>query len=253
MSALSSVSTPRAEFWAGARATVPLIVGALPFGLIFGALAVNSGLSLPATVGFSAIVFAGSAQFIAAGLVASGVGVGFSVLTTLIVNLRHALYAATLAPHTAHLPQPWLLPLAFWLTDETFVVVISRYARDDGSPHKHWYFFGSALFMYVNWQLCTWVGIVVGQSIPDPAAWGLDFAMVVAFIGMLVPFVKNRATFIAVLVAGLVALLCNGLPNKLGLVVACLTGVGVGVALDGLQRKGKIFKAKEAQKIGGGV
>ena len=237
MSLLSPVSTPRAEFWAGARATLPLIVGALPFGLIFGALAVNSGLSLPAAVGFSAIVFAGSAQFIAAGLVASGVGVGFIILTTLIVNLRHALYAATLAPHTAHLPQRWLLPLAFWLTDETFVVVVSRYAKNDDSPHKHWYFFGSALLMYVNWQLSTWIGIIVGQSIPDPGAWGLDFALVVTFIGMLVPFVKNRATLAAVLVAGLAALLFNGLPNKQGLMVASLAGISTGLLFDSLFAK----------------
>lgn len=71
------------------------------------------------------------------------------------------------------------------------MVVISRYTKDDGSPHKHWYFLGSALSMYINWQLCTWIGILVGQSIPNPDAWGLDFAMIVTFIGMLVPFVKN--------------------------------------------------------------
>lgn len=240
MSTPSPPSTPRSEFWAGVRATIPLIIGAIPFGLIFGAIAVNSGLSLAAAAGFSAIVFAGSAQFIGAGLVASGVGVGFIILTTLIVNLRHALYGATLAPHTRNLPQRWLLPLAFWLTDETFVVVISRYAKDDGSPYKHWYFFGSALSMYINWQLCTWIGILVGQSIPNPGAWGLDFAMTVTFIGMLVPFVKNRVTLIAVLVAGLAALVFNGLPNKLGLMVASLAGVGVGLALEWLRRKDDI-------------
>lgn len=243
----SANSTPRTEFWAGMRATIPLIVGALPFGIIFGALAVNSGLSLAGAAGFSAIVFAGSAQFIAVGLVASGVGVGFIILTTLIVNLRHALYAATLAPHMKQLPQRWLLPLAFWLTDETFVVVISRYAQEDASPYKHWYFLGSALLMYVNWQLCTWIGMVIGQSIPDPGAWGLDFAMIVAFIGMLVPFVKNRAILIAVLVAGLVALLCNGLPNQLGLMVASLAGVAVGMALDKVEHPGGKL---ETERIG---
>lgn len=242
-------ATPRSEFWAGVRATLPLVVGALPFGLIFGAVAVNSGLSLPAALGFSAIVFAGSAQFIAAGLVASGVGVGFIVLTTLIVNLRHALYGVTLAPHTKHLPQRWLLPLAFWLTDETFVVVASHYAKTDGSPYKHWYYFGSALIMYVNWQACTWLGIWVGQSIPNPGAWGLDFALVVTFIGMLASFVRNRATLLAVLVAGGVALLANGLPNKLGLMIASLAGVGVGMALDWIGQSEKRTKAGAAEIV----
>ncbi len=243
MSTVSPISTRRAEFWAGVRATIPLLIGGAPFALIFGALALNSGLSLAGAAGFSAIVFAGSAQFIAAGLVASGVSVGFIILTTLIVNLRHALYGATLAPHTAHLPQRWLIPLAFWLTDETFVVVASRYAADDDSPHKHWYFFGSAIFMYVNWQAWTWLGVLVGQSIPNPGAWGLDFALVVTFIGMLVPFVKNRKILLAVLAAGAVAVLVNGLPNKMGLMVASLVGVAVGVGLDWLEGKGSDTKA----------
>ncbi len=251
-------STPRSEFWGGVRATIPLLIGAAPFGLIFGAIAVNSGLSLPGAAGFSAIVFAGSAQFIGAGLVASGVSVGFIILTTLIVNLRHALYGATLAPHTKNLPQRWLLPLAFWLTDETFVVVISRYAKDDGSPHKHWYFLGSALPMYINWQICTWIGILVGQSIPNPGAWGLDFAMIVTFIGMLVPFVKNRATLIAMLAAGLLAVLLNGLPNKMGLMIASLVGVGVGIALDWIQNRDRFSnlaaqRRRDVEKMGEGV
>lgn len=247
MSTVSPISTPRGEFWAGVRATIPLLIGAAPFGLIFGALALNSGLSLTGAAGFSAIVFAGSAQFIAAGLVASGVSVGFIILTTLIVNLRHALYAATLAPHTAHLPQRWLIPLAFWLTDETFVVVASRYAQKDGSPYKHWYFFGSAIFMYVNWQAWTWLGILVGQSIHNPGAWGLDFALVVTFIGMLVPFVANRKILLAVLVAGVVAVLVNGLPSKMGLMVASLVGVAVGVGLDWLEAKGSNAKVQNSR------
>src|SRR5512135_2810064 len=114
-------SSAPAEFLAGAKATFPLIVGAIPFGIIFGALAAASGLSFAATAAMSAFVFAGSAQFIAVGLVAAGTGWPFIVLTTFVVNLRHMLYSATLAPHVKRLPQRWKIPLAFWLTDETFV------------------------------------------------------------------------------------------------------------------------------------
>ena len=153
----------KSEFWKGVKATFPLVVGAIPFGIIFGALAVTSGLSPEATMGMSAFVFAGSSQFIAVGLIASGAGTWTIVLTTLIVNLRHALYATTLAPHLKHLPQKWQLPLGFWLTDESFVVTAQRYDQPDLSPNKHWFFFGSALFMYTNWQLCTYIGLVAGQ------------------------------------------------------------------------------------------
>lgn len=112
----------------------------------------------------SLFVYAGSAQFIATGLVASGVGVGFIVLTTLVVNLRHALYGATLGPHVKKLSQKWLLPLGFWLTDETFVVTAMHYEKKDGSPNKHWFFLASSLFMYSMWQLTTLIGIVAGTG-----------------------------------------------------------------------------------------
>ena len=223
------IASRRSEFWNGAKATFPLVVGAIPFGIIFGALAVTSGLSIPGTMGMSAFVFAGSSQFIAAGLIATGAGVGTIILTTFIVNLRHALYATTLAPHMKYLSQKWLVPLGFWLTDETFVVAAQRYDRPDSSPYKHWFTLGSALFMYINWQLCTYIGLIAGSAIPDPASWGLDFAMIVTFIGMLVPMVKDRPVLIAVLVAGVSAVASNGLPNQMGLFIAALLGITAGI------------------------
>jgi hypothetical protein len=110
------------EFLSGVRDTLPLLLGALPFGLIYGAVAATSGLSLAAAIAMSALVFAGSSQFIAIGLVAAQTPVAIIVLTTLIVNLRHMLYSATLLPYLKDLPQRWRIPLAFWLTDETFAV-----------------------------------------------------------------------------------------------------------------------------------
>ncbi|MBZ0286076.1 MAG: AzlC family ABC transporter permease, partial [Anaerolineae bacterium] len=184
--------TRRSEFWAGVRDTFPLVVGAAPFGLIFGALAINSGFSPLGAMGMSLFVFAGSAQFICATLVAGGAALWVIVFTTFIVNVRHALYSATLSPHMKHLPQKWLLPLGFWLTDETFVVVVARYNAHDQSPYKHWYHLGSSLFMYINWNVCTLISIVAGQTIPDLSQWGLDFALYVTFIGMLIPLIKSR-------------------------------------------------------------
>lgn len=218
----------RGEFWAGVKATFPLVVGAIPFGIIFGALAVTGGISPLGAQAMSLFVFAGSAQFIAAGLAATGTGALVIIATTLIVNLRHALYAATLAPHMKGLPQRWLLPLGFWLTDESFVVVVQRFRRVDNSPNKQWFFLGSAVFMYTNWQLCTFIGLIAGQAVDDAASWGLDFAMVVTFIGMLVPLIKDKATMAAVAVAAVVALLANGLPHQLGLMAAALCGILAG-------------------------
>lgn len=217
------------EFRAGARATLPLVVGATPFGIIFGAVAVNSGLSGWATAALSLFVFAGASQFVAAGLVAGGAGLVIIVLTTFVVNLRHSLYAITLAPYVKGLPQRWLLPLGFSLTDETFLVAVDRYRQPDASPDKHWHQAGSALFMYANWQVWTWVGIFAGQTLPDPANWGLDFALVVTFVGMLIPGLRSRPLVICALAAGAAAVLLAGLPNRLGLLAATLVGVAAGV------------------------
>lgn len=222
----------QSEFFQAVRDMLPLLIGAMPFGIIFGALAASSGLSAAQAIGMSLLVFAGAAQFIVLALLGAGAGAAVLLLTTLVVNLRHALYSATLQPFVRHLPARWRIPLAFWLTDEAFAVVQHRYAADDSSPYKHWYFLGAALAMYLNWQLCTLIGVLFGQSVPDLAAWGLDFAMLATFIGVVVPVLRNRPQVAAALVAGGVALVCHGLPYKLGLLAAAVSGIVVGLLLE---------------------
>ncbi|HEY9878815.1 MAG TPA: AzlC family ABC transporter permease [Leptolyngbyaceae cyanobacterium] len=223
---------PGSEFVAGARDTLPLIIGAIPFGIIFGTLAQGSGLSFTATLGMSAFVFAGSSQFIALGLLAAGATLPTVLLTTFVVNLRHMLYSASLLPYIQQLPQRWKLPIGFWLTDESFAVTIRHYSNPSPSPYKHWYYLGSALFMYSNWLFCTWLGLTVGQMIPNAASWGLDFAMVATFIGMTIPYVTTRPMVAAVLTAGITSVLAHGLPHQLGLIVAALLGVLAGIVVE---------------------
>lgn len=224
------------EFTNGAKDTLPLIVGAIPFGIIFGVLSVTSGLSAQATLAMSLMVFAGSAQFIAVGLVAQGTGLGIIILTTFIVNLRHALYSASLAPYMKYLSQKWLLPLGFWLTDETYAVVIRRYPQEDHSLYKHWYHLGSAVLMYANWQLCTVIGIVAGQGLQGLDQLGLDFAMAVTFIGIVIPLIINRPMLICALTSGVVAMLARGLPNNLGLMIAAIAGIAAGMTAEALMK-----------------
>lgn len=224
--------TRQHEFTQGARDMLPMLLGAIPFGIIFGSLAGAAGLSTWQTLGMSLLVFAGSAQFIALSLLGAGVGLAVLLLTTLVVNLRHALYSASLQPHVRHLPKRWRMPLAFWLTDEAYAVVVHRYAAVDASPNKHWYFLGAALAMYLNWQLCTLVGVLFGQQVPNLDAWGLDFAMLATFIGIVVPMLRNSPQVAAALVAAGVALVCHTLPYKLGLLAAAFSGIVVGVLLE---------------------
>jgi 4-azaleucine resistance transporter AzlC len=217
------------EFLGGIRATFPLVVGGVPFGIIYGAIAVTSGLSPAAAMALSLFVYAGSAQFIAVGMIGGGAALPIIWLTTFVVNVRHALYAASLAPYLRHLSQRWVLPLGFWLTDETFLVAIRRYEEADASPFKHYFYFGSALIMYTSWQLCTLIGVILGAAAPDTSRWGLDFAMSATFIGMIVPSIRNRPALIAVLVAAVVAVVAQPLPNQLWLILATLCGVAAAV------------------------
>ncbi len=224
--------TRRSEFLAGMKDTIPLVLSATPFGIIYGVAALNSGLSPLAIIGMSLFVFAGSAQFLAAGLVAQGAGIGIILLTTFFVNLRHALYSASLAPYVKKLSQRWLIPLGFWLTDESYAVVIRRYQQDDPSPFKHWYFLGSTLFMYINWQVWTIVGLLAGQRIQGLANLGLEFALAVTFIGIVVPLIINWPMLLCALTAGVVSIFAASLPNQLGLIVAALSAIAVGMLVE---------------------
>jgi 4-azaleucine resistance transporter AzlC len=209
----------------GARDSLPVIVGAVPFGIIFGVLAISAGLSPAATLGMSLLVFAGSAQFVAAGLIGQSSALLIIVFTTLVVNLRHALYAASLGPYLAGKPQRWLLPLGFWLTDETYAVVIKRYVKADQSPFKHWYHLGSSIAMYLNWQICTIVGLVAGTRLQDMESWGLEFALAVTFIGIVVPMLRSVPMLACALAAGSLAVLLRDLPHQSGLMLGSLGGI----------------------------
>ena len=195
---------------------------------------------------FSLVVFAGSAQFVAVGLVAAGTAVPLIILTTFIVNLRHMLYSATLVPYVSPLNAGWKVAIAFFLTDEAFAASIDRYQQPDASPYKHWHYLSAAVIMYLNWALFTFLGLTLGRLIPNAAAWGLDFAMVATFIGMVVPYIKQCPSYVerplksvwrspmvaTVVVSCFVAALAYPLPHQLGIIAAALAGVAAGVASD---------------------
>jgi 4-azaleucine resistance transporter AzlC len=209
-----------------------MLVGAAPFGVIFGTLAIGAGLPVWLTLGLSAFVFAGSSQFVAVSLISGGAAAPVIWLTTLVVNLRHALYSATLLPYARALPPRWRWALAFWLTDETFAVVENQLRHHHEACDGAHYWLGSSLAMYGNWQLWTVVGVWVGQSVPGLATLGLDFAMVATFAAIVALQLRDRPVLCAALAAGAVALLARDLPYKLGLMLAAMTGVVTGLVAE---------------------
>jgi 4-azaleucine resistance transporter AzlC len=219
---------------AGVKAELPILLGVIPFGMIYGVLALQAGLPPGAAQAMSAVVFAGSSQMVAVQLIRTGTPAVVLVLSILVINLRHALYSASLAPYMARLPLRWRAALAYLLTDEAYVVTITHYQQVEPTPWGHWFFLGAGLTLWSCWQVSTAAGIFLGAQIP--AGWSLDFTLALTFIALLVPGLKDRAGAAAALSAGAVAVLANGLPYKLGLVAAALVGIAVGLLVEGRKK-----------------
>jgi 4-azaleucine resistance transporter AzlC len=225
------LTTRKQEFWHGVRDEAPILLGVVPFGLLFGALAISAHISSLAAQAMSSIIFAGSAQFIAAQLVGTGTSGLVIVMVVFVVNLRHALYSASVAPHVKHLNNGWKLLLAYLLTDEAYAVTITHYSREGEAATRHWYFLGAGLTLWSSWQISTAVGIFIGAQIP--ATWPLGFILPLTFIALVVPAIKDRAGVAAALAAGTVGLLALGLPYKTGLLLAALVGITTGLLVEG--------------------
>lgn len=220
----------RKAFWDGVKAEIPLLVGVFPFGMIYGALALNTGLSAFASQMMSSIVFAGSAQFIATQLISEAAPGFVIILTIAVVNLRHMLYSASLAPYLKHVSTKWKILLSYLLTDEAYAPSVIQYEKEDVKPHSHWFLLGAGLALWIAWQLSTALGVFLGANIPDSLQ--LDFALPLTFIAMVVPVLKKTPMIAAALSAGTTALFAYSLPFKLGLILAAFIGILVGVLLE---------------------
>lgn len=219
------------ELGSGIKQELPIAAGVIPFGMIFGVIAVGAGIPPWLAQAMSFIVFAGSAQFIGAQLIAMSTPAAIVLLTTLVVNARHVLYSASVAPYLKSLSPAWRTVLAYLLTDEAYAVTILHFQSERGDREtQHWFMLGAGLTLWTAWQLSTAVGVFLGAQIP--AAWALDFTLALTFIGLVVPALGNRADVAAAVVAGVVALLAAGLPYHLNLLIAALAGMGAGMILD---------------------
>lgn len=232
----------RAEFWAGVRAQLPILLGTSPFGMIYGIVAYEAGLPLSVALAMSLIVFAGSSQFVAAQLFATGAAGVVIVLTTFVVNLRHMLYSASVAPYVRHLAPAWKWLLAFLLTDEAYAVTILRYRREPVEAARntaaHWFFLGAGLTIWVAWQISSAAGFLLGAQIPE--SWSLDFTLPLTFLALLAPVVRDRPAILASVAAGVVAVLARGWPYNLGLSAALVAGIGAGLVAERLQSRPRL-------------
>ena len=216
----------RSWFFQGVRAELPILLGVVPFGLVYGLVATGAGLPASMAQAMSAIIFAGSSQLVTTQLAGAGTPWFILIVTTSIINARHILYSVSIAPYLRPLRAGWKWLLAYLLTDEAYVVAITQYLQPGSATRKRWFFLGAGLALWLTWQASTAAGLVVGAHIP--ATWGLDFTPTLTFLALAVPLIKNRAGILAALVAGGIAIAASGLPLKIGLVLAAILGALVG-------------------------
>lgn len=210
----------------GLIAAWPICLGYIPLGLALGVIAQNAGLH-PFEIGFmSLLVFAGSAQFIAVSMLCAGAGAGAIIFTTLAINLRHLLMSSSLALHLGNASKRIMSLFAYGVTDESFAVNLSRFRDADWGIKR-------ALVVnhttHITWITSTIVGGYAGQLIPADA-FGIDYALIAMFIGLLVMQLRGRIYVMTAVIAGALSIILSlALPGYLYIVVASVVAAAIGV------------------------
>ncbi|MDD8023933.1 MAG: AzlC family ABC transporter permease [Paracoccaceae bacterium] len=219
-------------YWRGFRQGLPFMLVIVPFGLLFGVAGTEAGLNLSEVMGFSILVIAGASQFTAVQLMSDHAPVILVLLTSLAVNLRMAMYSASLAPHLGTASSWHKSLIAYFMVDQAYVLSIQDYeARPKQSlQQKLAYYAGVCTPLCPQWYVSTWVGAVIGQAIPPEFA--LDFAAPITFLAMLAPAMRTLAHVAAAAVSVIVALVLAFLPSGLGLLIAAGAAMVTGAKVE---------------------
>lgn len=223
--------TSRSVVRQGLADVLPLMLGYLPFGLVLGATIAES--SVPDVIGWatSPLIFAGAAQLAVVDLLDAGAALGVVVATALVINARHLMYSAAIAPWFRGTPLWWRLAAPHLMADPVYTFAAARFPGLASQRSQRVYWLTVGLVGWACWSLMTAAGILLGAQLPA----GLDLgpAVPLVFLALLVPAVTDRPTLAAAVVGGLATVAAEGLPLQLGLLVGALCGVAAGVLLDG--------------------
>ena len=217
-------------FWQGYRAALPLLVGVIPFGIVFGAVAVNVGLTFLEAVGMSFFVFAGSSQFVAVQFIDSGASLLLILAATFLINFRNVLYSASLASAFRPLATPWKWLLAHFVVDESYALIIARIRQGDlSSGALGWFMAGICTNLLTIWLGSTGLGAFLNDTLPSNLTQMLGFTLPLIFTGLIVPLLVTRPALLAAISAALAGILLAPLPHNIGLLLAAFIGVAVGL------------------------
>lgn len=213
----------------GVKRAAPIVMGYIPVGFALGVMAADAGLN-PLQMGLmSLFVYAGSAQFIAVDMLGSGISAVPIIITTFLVNLRHFLFSASLAPHFREIKQRYIPLISFFITDESFAVSITDVEQ---RPLSHAYYLGLYITAYSSWVLSTIMGTAFGNLIPDTKALGFDFALPGMFLALLCMQLKNVRFVLVALISGFLSILfIYTIPGNWNVILATVIAAMVGVLM----------------------
>lgn len=226
------MSVDRAVARRGILDALPLYVPAMPFALVIGLAIVEAGINPFAGWSGSWLIFGGAAQLTVVSLLGTGAAFFAVVAAGLVVQARHLMYSAAMAPTFQRQPSwfRWVGP--YVLIDQMFALVSVR-TDDDPDDFRTYYLAAGATF-WILWQLTTALGIAIGPAVP--LEWNLQFAIPLLFIGLLVLGIDKTSKLVAALVGAGVTFLFAGLPNRSGLLVGAFAGILVGTLMERLKR-----------------
>jgi 4-azaleucine resistance transporter AzlC len=213
---------------------LPLSLAVLPWGILFGSIAVQRGFSWLEAQMFSAIIFGGAVQIVTVELIADNASLLTVLFTAFVISSRHFLYGLALREKLSPKPLRWRLGLGFLLTDELFA--LSGHRRAYQGKLRLVYALAAGGSFYLAWNLWTFIGIVAGASLPDLTELGLDFAIAATFIALVVSEIKTLPTLAAVITAAIFSLIFSLWQFELGLVVAALLAMLAGFTVQNLRR-----------------
>ena len=219
----------RAAIRAGVRDGLMLELAYIPFDVAAGAVMAQTIVDPAVSIASGPIIFAGAAQLVAVQLLASGAGIPLIVLAVFIINARHLLYSASLEPHLGDWSRGQRLAGAFFLSDPTYALAITRFERPGGAGSKNeqlGYYFAMSIVLWLGWSVLLAVGVLFGGLIPP---WvPLELAIPLTFLLLLLPLLKDRAGVVAAAVGGMAALLAQPLPLGTGLIIGAVAGLVAG-------------------------
>jgi predicted branched-subunit amino acid permease len=224
----------KSAYHAGIRDGAPFMLVIAPFAMLFGVLATEAGLSVFETLSFSVVVIAGAAQFTALQLMTEEAPTLVVLASALAVNLRMAMYSASLTPHIGGAPLWQRAIAAYFTVDQSYAVSVTKYeAAPDMSPQeKIAYFFGTVTPVCPLWWIFTLIGALVGEAIP--ASFALDFAVPITFLAIVAPALRTRAHIGAAITAAFLSLLLFSVPFNLGILLAGMGGMMVGARIEAM-------------------